>query len=88
MRKALWLGAASLLIGMTTLTLVAQNRDASEGMRDRFVGAWRLAWLEEEGADGKIRRVGCTGLLVYTRDGAHVGPSDVSQSAVRRAGGD
>jgi hypothetical protein len=69
MRKALWLGAASLLIGMTTVTLVAQNRDASEGTRDRFVGAWRLAWLEEEGADGKIRRVDCTGLLVYTRDG-------------------
>jgi hypothetical protein len=69
MRKPLWLGAASLLIGMTTVTLVAQNRDASEGMRDRFVGAWRLAWLEEEGADGKIRRVDCTGLLVYTRDG-------------------
>jgi hypothetical protein len=28
-----------------------------------------LAWLEEEGADGKIHRADCTGLLVYTRDG-------------------
>jgi hypothetical protein len=25
--------------------------------------------LEEEGADGKIHRADCTGLLVYTRDG-------------------
>ena len=28
-----------------------------------------MAWLEEEGADGKIHRADCTGLLVYTRDG-------------------
>jgi len=26
-------------------------------------------WLEEQGADGKIHRADCTGLLVYTRDG-------------------
>lgn len=69
MKKPLLLGVASLLIGMTAATLVAQDRDASEGIRDRFVGAWRLAWLEEEGADGKIRRADCIGLLVYTRDG-------------------
>lgn len=69
MRKPLLLGVAFLLIGMTAVTLVAQDRDASEGTRDRLVGAWRLAWLEEEGADGKIRRADCTGLLVYTRDG-------------------
>jgi hypothetical protein len=37
--------------------------------RDRFVGAWRLVWLEEEGADGKVHRADCTGMLVYTRDG-------------------
>jgi hypothetical protein len=37
--------------------------------KDRFIGAWRLAWLEEPGADGKIHKADCTGLLVYTRDG-------------------
>jgi hypothetical protein len=46
-----------------------QNRDVEAGIRDRFVGAWRLAWLEEEGADGKIRKPDSSGLLVYTRDG-------------------
>ena len=69
MKKLLSLGVISLFIGMTAITLVGQDRDVSDGIRDRFVGAWRLAWLEEEGADGKIHRADCTGLLVYTRDG-------------------
>ena len=69
MRRPLLLGVAFLLIGMTAVMLVAQDRDPGEGTRDRLVGTWRLAWLEEEGADGKIRRADCTGLLVYTRDG-------------------
>ena len=38
-------------------------------MRERFTGAWRLAWLEEQGPDGTIHRADCTGLLVFTRDG-------------------
>ncbi len=70
MKKLLSLGLVSLLIGMTTTTLSgSQDRSGTEGIRGRFVGAWRLAWLEEEGADGKIHRADCTGLLVYTRDG-------------------
>ena len=69
MKQPFLLGVASLLIGMTAVTLIAQDRDASDGIRDRFVGAWRLSWLEEQGADGKIHRADCTGLLVYTRDG-------------------
>jgi hypothetical protein len=47
----------------------AQDRGASGGIRDRFVGAWRLVWLEEEGVDGQIHRADCSGLLVYTHDG-------------------
>jgi hypothetical protein len=55
---------------MTAMTLFgSQGRDVGDDIRGRFVGAWRLAWLEEEGADGKIHRADCTGLLVYTRDG-------------------
>jgi hypothetical protein len=46
-----------------------KDRDVDGGIRDRFIGAWRLAWLEEEGTDGKVHRADCTGLLVYTRDG-------------------
>src|SRR5438093_3423693 len=26
------------------------------GVPDRFIGVWRLAWLEEPGADGTVRR--------------------------------
>ncbi|HVN20228.1 MAG TPA: lipocalin-like domain-containing protein [Dongiaceae bacterium] len=33
------------------------------------MGAWRLVSLEEPGADGKLQRSDCTGLLVYSRDG-------------------
>ena len=70
MKKLLSLGVVSLLIGMTAVTLSdSQDRGGNKGVRDRFVGAWRLARLEEEGADGKIHRADCTGLLVYTRDG-------------------
>ena len=75
MKKLLAVGVVSLFIGMTAMTLSGsqrrhgEDRCGNEGIRDRFVGAWRLAWLEEEGADGKIRRADCTGLLVYTRDG-------------------
>ncbi|HKW41588.1 MAG TPA: lipocalin-like domain-containing protein [Gemmatimonadales bacterium] len=57
------LAVLPLLISMTTIT-----RFGSQD-RDRFIGAWRLAWLEEEGADGKVHRVDCTGLLVFTGDG-------------------
>ncbi len=71
--KKLSLGVACLLFAMTALsgsTLSgSQDRDGNEGIRDRFVGAWRLAWLEEEDADGKVHRVDVTGMLVYARDG-------------------
>ncbi|HZC21912.1 MAG TPA: lipocalin-like domain-containing protein, partial [Candidatus Binatia bacterium] len=68
MKKLISLGVVSLFIGMIAMILSSEVR-AGGNIRDRFVGAWRLAWLEEEGADGKIHRADCTGLLVYTRDG-------------------
>jgi len=70
MKKLLSLGVVSLFVGMTAITLSGnQDRGGNEGARGRFVGAWRLAWLEGEGADGKIHRADSTGLLVFTRDG-------------------
>jgi len=74
MKKLLLLGVVCCFIG-TAIALsggsghTGQERGGSESIRDRLVGAWRLAWLEEQGADGKIHRADCTGLLVYTRDG-------------------
>jgi len=38
--------------------------------REKFVGAWRMAWMEEPGPDGTIKRVtDRKGTLMYTRDG-------------------
>ena len=70
MRKLISLGVLSLFVSMASVTLSgSQNNGSTSGIRDRFVGAWRLASLEEDGADGKLHRPDCTGLLVYTRDG-------------------
>lgn len=70
MKKRLSLGALSLLIGISTMTLLgSQERASGERSKDHFVGAWRLVRLEEQGSDGKIHSADCTGLLVYTREG-------------------
>ena len=46
-----------------------QDHAKPADIHDQFVGAWRLASLEGPGADGKIHKAACTGLLVFTRDG-------------------
>ena len=71
MKKGLSLAGLFLFIPMLAGSTQrgSQNHVGHEGVRDWLVGAWRLAWLEEPGADGKIHRADCTGLLVYTRDG-------------------
>jgi hypothetical protein len=58
---------SSILLVSATLR-VRHVRAEREGVQNRLIGAWRLAWLEEPDADGKIRRADCTGLLVYTHD--------------------
>ena len=70
MQKRRLLGMMSLFITMATVTgSAASDRAGNESIRDQFVGAWRLAWLEELGSDGNVHKADCTGLLVYTRDG-------------------
>ena len=75
MKKLLSIGILALFVGMAATTLSGspeqsgKDRGGNDGIRNQFIGAWRLAWLEEQGADGKIHRADCTGLLVYTRDG-------------------
>jgi Lipocalin-like domain len=67
------IGVLSLMLSITTIYGMKMTSDqvrADTGhIQERFVGAWRLAWLEEPDADGKIHKADCTGLLVYTRDG-------------------
>jgi hypothetical protein len=71
--KPLSVGAASLFLGVTTICSLAlpgrQDRGGNEGIQERFIGAWRLASLEMQGADGKIHRADSAGLLAFTRDG-------------------
>jgi hypothetical protein len=66
-------GASMILFALVTLsgaTLAASREHAVDGeTRDRLVGAWRLLWLEEQGADGAAHRADCTGLLVFTGEG-------------------
>jgi hypothetical protein len=70
MKKLLSLGVLALFIGMAAMTLSgSQDPGGSDDIRGRFIGAWRLAWLAAEDADGKTRSADSTGLLVFTRDG-------------------
>ena len=70
MKKRLSLGVLFLLVGITAiLAATGQDRSANGNIRQRFVGAWRLAWLEDQVSDGKIHRADSTGQLVFTSDG-------------------
>ncbi len=73
MKRLLWSGLACLMVSATLISGPAlslnKDRAANESVRGDLVGAWRLAWLEEQGADGKLHRVDYTGMIVYTRDG-------------------
>lgn len=69
MKNLFSLGGVCLLLVAVTASLSFSQHRADTRLQDRFVGAWRLVWLEEPDAEGKIQRANCTGLLVYTRDG-------------------
>jgi hypothetical protein len=73
MKKRLSPGVVALLFATTLLggssVSGSQDRDTTEGIRDRFIGAWRLVSLDEPGADGAVQRADCTGMLAFTREG-------------------
>jgi len=73
MKKPLSLGVVSLFLGVSAISALtrsgSQERAANQRIQDRFIGAWRLAWLEEPDPDGNLHKVDCSGLLVYTPDG-------------------
>jgi hypothetical protein len=70
------LGWALAVVGVLSGLALAQSRSApkqaggAESARESFVGAWRMAWMEEPGPDGTITRIADRkGTLMYTRDG-------------------
>ena len=68
--KVLSAGLACFFLFVATMVpAVRQTRAQNEHTHDQFIGAWRLLWLEEPDADGKVHRADCTGMLVYARDG-------------------
>jgi hypothetical protein len=65
-----------ILAAVTILTLTGvsspQSAEKSDGgsVKDKLIGAWRLAWEDEQGTDGKMKHiVDHKGTIVYTRDG-------------------
>jgi hypothetical protein len=61
--------AIIIAVAASTAGLAAGAQDRPGSDRDRFVGAWRLVWLEEPGPDGNVHRADCTGMFVFTREG-------------------
>jgi hypothetical protein len=59
---------AICVVVLTAGTTTDQDR-GSQDIRDKFAGVWRLAWLEQPGSHGKVHRIDCCGLFVFTRDG-------------------
>ena len=68
MKSLLLIAVMSVLMWLGAASAVAQSPD-SDSVAGQFVGAWRLAWLEQPAADGKLYRIECCGMLVYTQDG-------------------
>jgi hypothetical protein len=66
-----WMSAAVVGLAGLVLAQAAQKEEPPRGSAtEAFVGAWRLAWMEQPGADGKLARItGPKGTLMYTRDG-------------------
>jgi len=71
--KALRYVALAVVVALSGFSRAqsAERTDAGPGSgREQLVGAWRLAWMEEQGADGKVTRsTDRKGILIYTPDG-------------------
>ncbi len=60
----------SILIVFSGVELAAgQNPPIHENLQSQLIGAWRLVWSEDQGADGKIHRIERTGILTFSHDG-------------------
>jgi hypothetical protein len=66
-----WIFAA--VVGVIAVSTAQSRRDRGDGndsVKEKLIGAWHLAWMEEPGPDGKIIRINNrSGMLLYTRDG-------------------
>ncbi len=69
--RLVWaLAVAGALSGLAMAQPAPKPSGDGASARDKFVGAWRMAWMEEPGPDGTITRItDRNGTLMYTRDG-------------------
>ena len=69
--RLVWaLAVVGALSGLVLARPVPKQSGDGASARERFVGAWRLAWMDEPGPDGTITRItDRKGALMYTRDG-------------------
>jgi hypothetical protein len=68
MKELVSLVLVAICFGTTVVAFPAGQAHAQQE-QSRFVGAWRLVWLEEPDANGTVHKADCTGLLVFTLDG-------------------
>jgi hypothetical protein len=69
MRKAAFVASWILVTLTVAFPVVAQSEGKHESVRDKLIGSWRLAWLEEQSGDGKMTKSERTGVIMYTGDG-------------------
>jgi hypothetical protein len=69
--RLVWtLAVAGALSGLAMAQSAPKQSGDGASATDKFVGAWRMAWMEEPGPDGTITRItDRNGTLMYTRDG-------------------
>ena len=69
--RLVWaLAVAGALSGLALAQSAPEQPGDGASAREMFVGAWRMAWMEEPGPDGTITRItDRNGTLMYTRDG-------------------
>ena len=68
MKELVSLVLVVIVFGTTVVAFPAGQAHAQQE-QSRFVGAWRLVWLEEPDANGTVHKADCTGLLVFTLEG-------------------
>ncbi|MCA1566197.1 MAG: lipocalin-like domain-containing protein [Acidobacteria bacterium] len=66
-----WTMAVIVVLSGLSQAQSTEKKDVSPGSeKEKLVGAWRLAWIEVQGADGKVTRTtAAKGMMIYTADG-------------------
>ena len=66
-----WTLAVALTLSGVSQAQSSQRKDSvARAAKDQLVGAWRLAWLDQPAADGKMQHItDARGSLIYTPDG-------------------